>query len=461
MAKATVQEQITVWQGKQTAAESRLGDIVSKQFDEGRTAEAEEKEEMATLKSQIAEIKEQIVNLQDYEKLMVAKATPVVQVATPEQAASVRRSEPITVKKNDPKGILVARMAIAMVRAQNNPYLAMELAKTHWKDNPEVSHALNPDVAMRIKTAVEAGDTTTSGWASQLLPAAQQQSGDFLEMLRDAIVIGKLPLRKVPFNVAVPLQSGAGTYRYVGEGAGKPVTKPTYGNATLRFEKAAGIIVITDELARFGSPDAELLVRDEMLKGLTNFFDTIFLGAGAGLANVEPAGILNGKSATAATLTTAAGFRSNFNTMIQITVTNKQDPSKAYIIMSAGIAMALSSMINSLGQPEFSSITATGGNYMGIPIIVSQAAGTNIIVVFPDQILLAEDPGVRIDISREATIEMDTAPTAGESSPITTVESIKSMFQNNMVAIRAEQYRTWKVARSSAVEYISGASYTP
>jgi len=35
------------------------------------------------------------------------------------------------------------------------------------------------------------------------------------------------------------------------------------------------------------------------------------------------------------------------------------------------------------------------------------------------------------------------------------------MFQNNMVAIRGEQYRTWKVARTSAVEYISNGAYAP
>ncbi len=452
-----IREQITSLENKSAASERRMSEIMTKSGDEGRTMDEAETQEYDGLAAEVRQIDEHLVRARAQEARNVANAQRVDTgiVADPAQRAAEpgARRDPIILTSNLPKGIGVARMAIAMVRAQNNPYMAMELAKTHWKDNPEV--------AMGLRAAVEAGDTTTSGWASQLLPAAQQMSGEFLEMLRDRIIIGRLPLRKVPFNVSVPLQSGAGTYRYVGEGAGKPVTSPTYGNATLRFEKAAGIIVITDELARFGSPDAEVLVRDEMLKGLTNFFDTIFVGATAAVSNVQPAGILNGKSATAASGTTAAFFRANFNTMMQIAITNKQDPSMAYIIMSAGIAMALSSMVNSLGQPDFPTITATGGSYLGVPIIVSQAAGTNIILLFPDQILLAEDPGVRIDVSREATIEMDTTPTAGESSPITTVETIKSMFQNNMVAIRAEQYRTWKVARTSAVEYISGAAYTP
>jgi len=423
--------------------------------DGARTLNDEEKLEYDENETAVTECREHLKRLRAQEKRIAAKAKEVTteNTKTEEKATETRRGVIEVGKPNRSKGIGVARMAMAMVRAgHGNGYQAMEIAKKAWPDQPEV--------AEHIRAVVEAGDTTTSGWASQLLPAAQQMDDEFLEMLRDQLVIGRIPgLRRVPFNVAVPLQSGGGTYGYVGEGAPKPVTNPTYGNATLRFEKAAGIIVITQELARFSRPSAELLVRDEMIKGLTNYFDTIFVSAGAAVTNVMPAGILNGISATAASGTTAAFFRKNFDTIVGNMITNKRDPAKLVILMSAAIAMRLGAMTNSLGQPEFTTINSAGGSYLGIPIITSQALGTNIVLLDPGDILLAEDPAVSIDVSTEASVEMDSTPAAGESSPITTVSTLKSFWQNNLVGIRCEQFRTWKVGRSSAVEYISGANY--
>jgi HK97 family phage major capsid protein/HK97 family phage prohead protease len=449
----TIAEQIAAFEAKEQSLEARNAEIMNQATEAGRTLEEPEVEEYDNNTAEIKTIGEHLVRLRAQEKRNLARAKEVTaeNTKTEDKAKDTRRSV-IEVKSNAPKGIGVARMAMAMIRAKGNPYEAIENAKRSWPDNPEIQ--------AHIRTVIEAGDTTTSGWASQLIPSAQQMDGEFLDMLRDKIVIGRIPgLRRVPFNVSVPLQSGAGTYGYVGEGAPKPVTKPTYGSATLRFEKAAGIIVITQELARFSTPSAELLVRDEMIKGLTAYFDSVFVSAGAAVTNVMPAGILNGISATAASGTTAAFFRKNFDTTMQKMITNKRDPAQLVILMSAGVAMTLSSMINSLGQQEFPSINATGGNYLGVPIVTSQALGTNIVLIDPSDILLAEDPGVAIDISTEASVEMDDAPTVGESSPATQITTLKSFWQNNLVGIRCEQFRTWKVARSSAVEYISGAAY--
>lgn len=454
-----IKEHIAALETKRADNDKKLDAILEKVAAESRSRDDAEEEEFTTLSRENDRLDKDIVDFRAREKSMLSRANPVdpnppADGVDPEDRGKRERGGgKIEVRSNAPKGIGMARMAIAMVRAGNNPYMAMQLAKQHWPDG---------GVDAYIRSIVEAGDTTTSGWASQLLPAAQSLGNEFLEMLRELVLIGRIPgLRNVPFNVSVPLQSGGGTYGYVGEGAAKPVTKPTYGSATLRFEKAAGIIVITEELARFSSPSAELLVRDEMLKGLTGFFDTIFLSTTAAVSNVQPAGILNGISSTAVTGTTAAKFRVDFNTIMQKHITNKRDPAKLVILMSAGMAMSLASMINSLGNQEFPTINAKGGSYLGVPIVTSGAVGTNIVLIDPTDILIAEDPAVRIDSSREASIEMDTNPAVGESSPITDVSSLKSMFQNNLIAIRAEQYRTWKVARTSAVEYLVSAAYVP
>jgi Phage capsid family. len=81
----------------------------------------------------------------------------------------------------------------------------------------------------------------------------------------------------VPFNVSVPAQTGGGTYQWVGQGAPKPVGKLAFSTITLSILKAAGIIVITEELARTSTPSAEEVIRRDMIAGIAAFLDTQFI----------------------------------------------------------------------------------------------------------------------------------------------------------------------------------------
>ena len=123
-------------------------------------------------------------------------------------------------------------------------------------------------------------------------------------------------------------------------------------------------------------------------------------------------------------------------------------------------------MQNALGQPEFPGIDMNGGTFFGLPVVVSEniprqvavegppaiPAGERIILAKASEILLADDGGVTIDVSREASLQMDNAPTAG-------AQSLVSLWQNNMVALRAERFINWKRRRLQAVGYINSANY--
>jgi hypothetical protein len=78
-----------------------------------------------------------------------------------------------------------------------------------------------------------------------------------------------------------------------------------------------------------------------------------------------------------------------------------------------------------------------------------------IILMLPNQILLADDGMVTLDASREASLQMDSAP----DSPATASTVPISMFQQNMVALRAERYISWVKARSTSVAFIQNAKY--
>ncbi len=459
MAKKSVAEQIVDFSSLLTAKQARIDELIELASEGVRTLTAEEKEEHETLKGEIKEINEHITILKDHEANLIARAAAVgstsatsASAATTQGETAITRRAPIEVKSMQPKGVLPARMAIAMYKGGNVPEMAAQIAKRLWPDSPEVE--------LVLRAAVDAGDTTTSGWASQLVPAAQQMMNEFLELLRPATILGRIPgMRRVPFNIAIPIETASGTVGWVGEGAGKPVGALTFTSATLRWAKAAGIVVITEELARFSQPSADMIIRDSMIKTLGRFFDTQFVGTQAEVSNVSPAGILNGISATSTSGTTATALRTDLATLIGKFITNNQDPSSLVLLMSATQAMKIGLITTDLGIKVFPSVGVSGGSLEGFPVIVSENVGTKIIALNANEILIAEDNGVRVDVSREASVEMESTPAVGEQSPITTLGPLKSLWQNNLVGFRVERYITWKRGRDSAVEYLNAVNY--
>lgn len=105
--------------------------------------------------------------------------------------------------------------------------------------------------------------------------------------------------------------------------------------------------------------------------------------------------------------------------------------------MSSSTALALSKRKNALGQKEYPDMTMFGGIFEGLPAIVSQYVGNQLVLVNAPDVYLADEGGVAVDMSSEASLEMESAPTHDSVTP-TGVELV-SMWQTNSVAIRAER----------------------
>ena len=124
-------------------------------------------------------------------------------------------------------------------------------------------------------------------------------------------------------------------------------------------------------------------------------------------------------------------------------------------IMSPANALSLSFRANVDGSPQFPGIGLEGGSYRGLTFITSNTAGANVIAVQPALVLYADDGGVTIDASREASLQMDSAP----DSPATATTVLVSLWQTNTVGLRAERYVSWKRAATNAVKYLTAANY--
>ena len=441
--KMTLQEQIKAFEAKRAAHAARMEELVQKAADEGRSFDETEAEEFDNIKAEVKSIDDQLVRVRELEKINMATAKPVD--GSSAKAASDSRAGIITLKSNVPKGTAFTRYAIALARAKGNLMQAAEIAKS-WHDS-------TPQVETILKAAVAAGTTTDPAWAGNLVDY-QNMAGEFIELLRPQTIIGRIPnLRRVPFNIRMPGQTAGSTVGWVGEGKPKPVSALAFDTTTLRFTKCAGIVVLTDELVRFSNPSAEAIVQQDLTAAIAQFLDQQFIDpAVAEVANVSPASITNGVTAIPASGTDVDALRADVKKVFAAFIAANLTPANGVWIMSNTTALAISLMQNALGQPEFPGMTMNGGTFFGLPAITSETAGDKIILLNASDILLADEGGVTLDVSREASLQMDSAPADG-------VAELMSLWQNNMVGLRAERYINWKRRRNAAVQYISGANY--
>jgi HK97 family phage major capsid protein len=278
-------------------------------------------------------------------------------------------------------------------------------------------------------------------------------ASEFMELLRPATIIGQINgLRRVPFNIRVAGTLTGTTANWVGEGASKPVSAMTFGETLLGWAKAAGIVVITQELARFSDPSAEAVIRNDLRDTIAQFLDVQFITPSvAAVANVHPASITNGVTAIPSTGGTVAAVKTDIQTLFQNLATANLSPQSGHWITTPSIAIGLSMALNVVGQPAFPGSTPTGGTLVGFPVVVSNSVPSGLLIfVIANEIFLADDGDVTIDASQEASLQLDSAPA---TPPLST--ALVSLWQQNLVGVRAERYINWAKRRAAAVQYIS------
>lgn len=464
----TIAEQIAAFEAKRQTSVARMQAIMQKASEENRTLDAAETEEYDGLETEVGAVDAHIVRLKKQESLIVARATPVVAAvagADPVAAAAAARhpnSGIVAVRANLEPGIKMARYALALLRSRGNLNDAKSIVENNrqWMDT-------SPELGRVMAAAVAAGDTTTAGWASELV-YAENLANEFIEFLRPLTILGKLTdMRRVPFNVRMGTQTAGGTANWVGQGQPVPMSKLTTGSATLGITKAAGLIAIEDELVRSSSPSAELLVRNDLAATIAAFLDVSFIDPNqGGSANVQPASVTYGLTPVTPSGTNAAAIAADIASLFTAAIAANLNPVKGVWVMSATQALALSLMLTSLGQPQYPDISINGGTWFGLPVIVSQAANISgspdyanmIALVIQNEILLADDGQVTIEISNEASIQMLDNPT-NASNGGTVATTMVSMFQTNSMAIKAVRYINWLKRRSAAVAFIRTANY--
>lgn len=419
-------------------------------------------EEIKGLEAENATIDRDLASLKPLEAALAKGAKPVRTVETGDEEARLAPTPGVSVRTEPKveKGIRFARYARCLALAHKGHRDVVSVATELYGER-------DPEILKMVKaagTAIGALNTTTD---SALIGNAGGFA-DFVEFLRAMTIVGRFgtgnypALRGIPFRVPIITQPTGSSAWWVGEGDGKPLTKPTFGRTTLAPLKVATIAVATMEVLRDSSPSAERLIRDDLAAAVAERVDLTFIDpAVVAVANVSPASITNAAEAIASTGPAADDIRLDVRSAMQKFIDAKNPLSSGVWIMSSGTALALSMMLNPLGQPEFPGVTMMGGTFQGLPVMTSEYVGDYIVLMNASDVWFADDGGINIDMSTEASLQMvggdDQGATQNSITPVAT--SVVSLWQTNSVGFRAERTLDWALRRASAVVIITGVAY--
>lgn len=458
-----VAEQIKALEDKRKELSDERTGIQTKAVEAGRTKDAQEAERFAEITAELSSIDKELADLRVMEKDLIATAKPVD--GTSEKGAAESRS-PGSIQVRDQrvvgKGLAVAQMARFIAKAQGNLMGAQQLA--------EVDKQADPRVPLLLKAAVAAGSTSNAAWAGNLVGDETSAYADFIEFLRPQTILGKFgqggipSLRPAPFRTALIGQTSGGSGYWVGEGQAKPLTKFDFARTAMAPLKVANIAVVTEEILRDSSPSADAIIRDGLVAALRERLDKDFIDPNkAAVADVSPASILNGVTAIASSGNTADDVRADVQALFKAFIAANNAPTSGVWIMPSTTALALSLMLNPLGQPEFAGISMNGGTLFGLPVIVSEYVptvtgsaapaddGAVVALVNASDIYLGDEGGFQLDLSREASLQMSDAP----DNPPTATTVMVSLWQMNLVGFRAERTINWAKRRPSAAAYLN------
>ena len=461
----TIAEQIAALEQKRAANAARMEEIMTKSVEEGRSTDAAEQEEFDTLSGEVDQIDADLKRFRALEKTKAIAAAPVIAVRSADGTAVRDARAPVRVKgpKADP-GIEFARLAKvkALAFLSHGELRSADVAKQLYGEDSVVHRIVT-------KANVVAGSTLSGSWAEDLVGDETSVYADFVEFLRPMTFLGKFgtggipSLRRVPFRTPLIGQTGGGQAYWVGEGKPKPLTAFDFNRTTLDELKVATISVVTEELIRKSSPSADMILRDALAAAVAERIDIDFINpAKAAVSGVSPASITNGVAAIESSGNDADAIREDVRAIMATFVAANNPPTSGVWIMAAGTALALSLMQNPLGQSEFPGLNMNGGSFLGMPAIVSEyfgnvSAGGFVALVNASDIYFADEGGVEVDVSREASLQMLDNPTNDTVTP--TATSLVSMWQTNSVAFRAERILNWAKRRSSAVALLDEVNW--
>lgn len=255
-----------------------------------------------------------------------------------------------------------------------------------------------------------------------------------------AMVFRLRGIRRTGFNTRAVTVGGT-TAVWVGPGKPIPVLQPEIDATGLDPAVIASLSVWT-ERALEASPGIEGVIFDDLVRALANGLDSAFIDPANAGAGLPPASITHG----APTIAAGADLGADIATLIG---TFGGDLASAYFLTSPATAAALAA--TQLGRD----IGARGGELVGVPVLTGSVPAGQLTLVDPTGVQAAWDEEAELSTSREGTVEMRDSDLQQDATTGAGANLI-SLWQLNLVSIRATAHVAWATARAGSVVSLTG-----
>ena len=263
------------------------------------------------------------------------------------------------------------------------------------------------------KTAVMPADTTTSGFAAELV---QTDVRGFLETLKTTSVAAALASKSMTMNfggfnsVTVPrrnpLSAAPTEPAWVGEGGVIPLTQFSFGSATINRYKLAAITTMTREIMERSTPAIEGLLKSALSEAYSTVLDNALLSNGAAVAGIRPAGLLNGLAGGATGAGDATGGSASLIIDLKALLGYMQanrTGAKPVLLMNNATRLSISMLQSSLSEFLYRDEIAQS-RLLGMDVVSSNNVPTGLVVLVDADALVCAFDAPTFDVSDVATV---------------------------------------------------------
>lgn len=364
------------------------------------------------------------------------------------------------VRKTEMKpGHMAARLLRVLAAAGGSPDRALEMvtaSNSPWNDRTVVA-GTDETVGKLLGRALLAGSGSAGGF---LIP--EEYSGEVIDLLRHRIAVRRLGAISVPMphgNLNLPRLNTGANVSYVGEATAQDATAEAVGNLKLSAKKLLAIVPISNDLIKFSSPSADVVVLNDLTRQMAVAEDAAFIrGTGS---QYSPKGMRYWASTTTPSVGASGDTGTTLTQHVQADLVQAIDNLEAADvpmsnpgwIMSPRTKNSIANLTATTGQFIFRDEMATG-KLWGYPYVATNNVPTNLngttqselYLADFDEVIIGDAPGIEIDVSRE-------------SAYVDGNGNLQSAFSQDVTVVRVIERHDFGLRHDASATVITGIYY--
>ena len=301
-----------------------------------------------------------------------------------------------------------------------------------------------------IKASTVPADTTSAGWAAELV---QQGYSDFLGRLLPDTIYGKVSATHLTFDkygkLIIPSfedNSERLAGAFVGELQPIPVKQSQFKAQELLPYKMAVISTFSKELFKRSTPNIEALLQNAITEDTRGTLDSLFLDATA-KSTIRPAGL--GEATQSVSTASTGGTQSDIIADVKgiydrLTTVNAD--LQGVWLMHPSVKFSLENKLIATGTKAFPEVAS--GSFAGNPIATSAKIAKDKVWFISTQALVkANGEAMSFETNTTSTLVMaDPAEDLVTGGAVTKLD-VRSMFQTDAVALKSTMDISWMNVR--------------